>query len=169
MYRAVTGWLKLLMVLAVLDHTVGRMNRVVPSSAVAETKPDVVSEYCTSISKTCWYLSAIQGISILRPCVTTPWTMKMLPKSICIHKGSVAVFGTHASMESSMDRALLVPGAASSYVDEYDRDASGGFVMIICATGAGVDVGTGGFVGEICAVDVGVVSSTVVMTSGSKR
>jgi len=28
-----------------------------------------------------------------------------------------------------MDRALLVPGAASSYVDEYVRDASGGFVV----------------------------------------
>ena len=86
------------MVLAVLDHAVGRKNRVVPS------------------------------------CVTTPWTMKLLPKSICIHKGSVVVFATHASSESSMDRALLVPGAASSYADEYVRAASGGFVTTTTAS-----------------------------------
>jgi hypothetical protein len=52
MYRAVTGWLKILDVLAVLDHVVGRKKRVVPPAAVAETKFDVVSEYCTSISVT---------------------------------------------------------------------------------------------------------------------
>jgi hypothetical protein len=59
MYRAVTGWLKLLMVWAVLDHEVGRKNRVVPSSAIAETKPDVVSEYCTVISVTYCGCSAV--------------------------------------------------------------------------------------------------------------
>ena len=42
--------MKLLIVLRVLEYTVGNENRVVPSSAVAETKFDVVSEYCTSIS-----------------------------------------------------------------------------------------------------------------------
>ena len=50
MYRAVTGWLKLLRVLSVLDHVVGRKNRVVPPTAVTEAKLDAVSECCTSIS-----------------------------------------------------------------------------------------------------------------------
>jgi hypothetical protein len=50
MYRAVTGVLKILEVLSVLDHVVGREKRVVPPTAVAETKLDAVSECCTSIS-----------------------------------------------------------------------------------------------------------------------
>ena len=84
MYRAVTGWLKLLMVFAVLEYEMGRKNRVVPSSAVAETKPDVVSEYCTWISVTNCDESA-------RHCVTTPWTRKLLPRSICIQSPTVEV------------------------------------------------------------------------------
>ena len=50
MYRAVTGVLKILEVLSVLDHVVGREKRVVPPTAGAETKLDAVSECCTSIS-----------------------------------------------------------------------------------------------------------------------
>ena len=65
MYLAVTGWLKLLMVFAVLECDVGRKNRVVPSTAVADTKFEVVSEYCTSISNT--HCSPSK-----RHCVTTP-------------------------------------------------------------------------------------------------
>jgi hypothetical protein len=52
MYRAVTGWLKILEVLSVLDHVVGRKKRVVPLAVLAETKFELVSEYCTSISVT---------------------------------------------------------------------------------------------------------------------
>jgi hypothetical protein len=50
MYRATTGWLKLLRVLTVLEYVVGGKNRVVPPTAGAETKFDAVSECCTSIS-----------------------------------------------------------------------------------------------------------------------
>ncbi len=52
MYRAVTGWLKILEVLSVLEYAVVRKKRVLPPAVLAETKSEVVSEYCTSISVT---------------------------------------------------------------------------------------------------------------------
>jgi hypothetical protein len=104
MYRAVTGWLKILEVLSVLDHVVGRKKRVVPLAVLAETKSEVVSEYCTSIS-----VANCCHSKVLRHCVTTPWTLKLLPKSICIHAPAVFVFDDHACAESSIDRPWPTP------------------------------------------------------------
>jgi hypothetical protein len=44
MYRAVTGWLKILEVLTLLSNVVGREKRVLPPAVLAETKSEVVSE-----------------------------------------------------------------------------------------------------------------------------